>query len=297
MSLSAKSTAEEVTQGVNLTGKTVVITGVNSGLGFETMRVLALRGAKIIALARTVEKAQQACSKIEGDTFPVACELSDWGSVYSAAQTINKLDIPIDIIICNAGIMAPKHLSLAHGLEMQFATNYMGHYILVRRLLDKIKSAQAGRIILLSSDAHKAFVMSGGIDFDNLDASKGYRPWFFYGQSKMADLLFAKALASSLKGSHASACAVHPGIISTGLGRDSGWLMKILMLATKKQQKTVPQGAATVCWAATHPGLEKYTGHYFSDCAPAKCHKLANNPALIEKLWRTSESLASTYLQ
>ena len=296
MSFSAKSTAEEVTQGFNLTGKTVVITGVNSGLGFETMRVLALRGAKIIGLARTLEKAQQACSKIEGDTIPVACELSDWGSVYSAAQTINELNIPIDIIICNAGIMAPKHLSHAHGLEMQFATNYMGHYILVRRLLDKLKSAEAGRIILLSSDAHKAFVMPGGIDFDNLDASKGYRPWYFYGQSKMADLLFAKALVSSLKGSSAAAYAVHPGIISTGLGRESGWLKKILMFVTKSQQKTIPQGAATACWVATQPGLEASNGHYFSDCAPAKCHKLANDSALIEKLWRTSESLASAYL-
>lgn len=296
MSFSAKSTAEEVTQGFNLTGKTVVITGVNSGLGFETMRVLALRGAKIIGLARTLDKAQQACSQIEGETIPVACELSDWGSVYSAAKTINDLDIPIDIIICNAGIMAPTNLSHAHGLEMQFATNYMGHYILVRRLLDKVKSAANGRIILLSSDAHKAFVMPGGIDFENLDARKGYRPWYFYGQSKMADLLFSKALSSHLKDTTATAYAVHPGIISTGLGRESGWLMNILMFATKWQQKTIPQGAATACWVATQPGLEKSNGHYFSDCAPAKCHKLANDSTLIEKLWNTSESLASAYL-
>jgi NAD(P)-dependent dehydrogenase (short-subunit alcohol dehydrogenase family) len=296
MSYSSKSTAEEVTAHVDLAGKTVVITGVNSGLGFESMRVLALRGAKIIGLARTLEKAEQACAKIQGDLVPLACELSDWASVRAAADAIDEMGGPVDILICNAGIMAPKQLTTAHGLEMQFATNYMGHFILVRRLLEQVKLADAGRVVLLSSAAHAAFVMPGGIDFDNLDAHKGYRPWYFYGQSKMADLLFARALASELEGSRATAYAVHPGIIRTGLGRESGWLMKILMLATRRQHKTIPQGAATPCWAATQAGLEKYTGQYFSDCAPAAPHKLADDPLLVKKLWEKSTTLAADFL-
>jgi len=126
MKFTPRSTAEQVTEGLDLTGKTAVVTGVNSGLGFETMRVLSLRGTRVIGLARTLEKAQRACARVSGETTSVACELSDWASVREAAIAIRKIDRPVDMLICNAGVISTKKLNLAHGLEMQFATNHMG---------------------------------------------------------------------------------------------------------------------------------------------------------------------------
>ncbi|WP_339675720.1 SDR family NAD(P)-dependent oxidoreductase [uncultured Zhongshania sp.] len=116
MTFSKKATAEAVTDGMDLSGKTIVITGVNSGIGYETMRVLALRGAHIIACARSIEKAQQACESIAGKTTPAVCELSDMASVKHCAETIQALNTPIDVIICNAGIMALPTLQVKDGL-------------------------------------------------------------------------------------------------------------------------------------------------------------------------------------
>ena len=166
-----RSTAEQVTNDVDLTGKTIVLTGVNSGLGYETMRVLTARGAHVIGLARTLHKATEACKQMDGTTTPVACELSDLDSVKRCAGSIVAKDIPIDVLICNAGIMALPKLILKDGLEMQFLTNHMGHFLLVYLLQEKVKQAQ-GRIVMLSSSGHQLTV-KGGINFDNLDGSQG----------------------------------------------------------------------------------------------------------------------------
>src|SRR5210317_1029203 len=128
-----EATGEEVTQGLDLSGKTILITGANSGLGYETMRVLAMRGAHIIAIARNMEKAQKACASIVGKTTPVACELTDFNSVVACTDTIKALNRPIDVLICNAGIMELPELEQVYGIEKQFIVNYLGHFILTNR--------------------------------------------------------------------------------------------------------------------------------------------------------------------
>ena len=120
-----RSTSEHVTEGLDLRGKIALITGANSGLGFESMRVLALRGAHVIGAARTLDKAREACSLVEGHTTPIACELSDLASVSACADTVHKLGCPIDVLMCNAGIMAPPKLEQKDGLELQFLTNHL----------------------------------------------------------------------------------------------------------------------------------------------------------------------------
>ena len=213
-------TAEEITEGIDLSGKSVVLTGVNSGLGAETMRVLSLRGAHVFGLARTLEKAREACSAVPGSTTALECELGDWQSVRTCAEAIKADGQPIDVLIANAGIMAPKELVLHHGLESTFAINHMGHFVLAHHLLEQVRRADRGRIVLVSSDAHKVFVTSRtGVEFDALDGSKGNRPWKFYGQSKLANVLHAKALAARLEGSGGTANALHPGVIRTGLAQ------------------------------------------------------------------------------
>jgi WW domain-containing oxidoreductase len=296
MAFNRKSTAEQVTEGLDLSGKTIVITGVNSGLGLESMRVLCLRGAHVIGLARNMQKAQEACDSVAGQATPVACELSDLASVKAAGEGIRHMAMPIDVLITNAGIMAPNQLSHAHGLEMQFVTNHIGHFVLIQHLLDQVKRADAGRIVILSSYGH-TMTVKGGIDFDNLDASHGYSPWRFYGQSKLANLLTARYMASQLKDSGVMVNSVHPGVIQTNLTRYAGGLLMTLMgIFAKPIEKTVEQGAATQCYVAVNPEAAAISGEYFSNCAVAKTTAAGRNALLAEELWKKSEELARDYL-
>jgi NAD(P)-dependent dehydrogenase (short-subunit alcohol dehydrogenase family) len=288
------STAEDVTAGLSLAGKTCLITGCNSGLGLEAMRVLTLRGAHVIGAARTLEKAQRACSSVEGETTPVACELADPASVRACITTLTSTRILLDAIICNAGIMALPTLTQAYGYELQFFTNHIGHFILVNGVLGNL--AADARVVVLSSAAHQ-YAPKGGIEFDNLSGEKGYRPWVAYGQSKFANLLFAKELARRFAGSAKTANALHPGVISTNLGRN----MKLPLFANTifyriggaLMFKSIPQGAATECFVAVHPLAAKSSGLYFSDCNPAKPRQDAEDPNSARRLWDESERIVA----
>ena len=291
-----RSTAEDVTTDIDLHGKTIMITGCNSGLGFESMRVLARRGAHVIGAARTREKAQDAGAEAGADMTPVACELSDLDSVVACTEEVAALKQPIDVLLCNAGIMALPKLQQKYGLEMQFLTNHLGHFVLVNRLLERIKQAPAGRVVMVSSLGHLTSV-PGGINFDNLSGDKGYIPFTFYGQSKLANLLMSNELARRLDGSKATSNAIHPGIIMTPLMRNFGGVRATLSkLLSWPFSRNVQQGAATQCYVATAPALEGVSGHYFSDCNPATMSIHGKNPELARRLWTVSEDLAADYL-
>ena len=160
------TTAEEVTAGISLEGKTILVTGCNSGLGQEAIRVLAMRGARIVGTARTKEKAESALKQVSGKShLGLECELANPSSVRSCIAEIKKQKIKLDVIICNAGIMALPKLEKAYGYELQFFTNHIGHFILVNGLLDEL--TEEGRVVMLSSAAHMN-APKEGIDFDNL---------------------------------------------------------------------------------------------------------------------------------
>ena len=291
-----RSTAEEVTAGVDLEGKTMLITGCNSGLGLESMRVLAARGAHIIGCARSRDKAAMAAVHAGIDITPVPCELSDLDSVVACTEEVLGLGKPLDALICNAGIMGLPELRQRYGLEMQFLTNHLGHFVLVRRLLDLVRQAPAGRIVMVSSLGHY-FSVPGGINFDNLSGERHYDPWTFYGQSKLANLLMSNELARRLSDSRATANAVHPGIIHTPLMRNlSGLQFNLSSLLSWPVARNVGQGAATQCYVATTPALEGVSGAYFVDCNPARTSIHARNPDLAARLWAASEELAAGYL-
>ncbi len=287
------STAEEVTAELDLSGKRYLITGCNSGLGQEAMRVLIVRGAEVIGSARSMVKAKSACNRFGDRAIPVECDLAEPRSVRACVQTVESLGGQLDGIIANAGIMALPDLVVKHGLELQFLTNHMGHFILVTGLLQRL--SPNGRVVMLSSSAHK-MVPKSGIEFENLDGSQGYSPWMAYGQSKLANLLFAKALAHRLHGTQQTANAVHPGVINTGLQRSmSGFLAGTLKAMEPLFLKSIPQGAATEVYVATHPDAASCRGEYFSDCNVAKSSGLSHDPDLAEKLWRESERLAAGF--
>ena len=286
------STAEQVTEGLDLAGKTILVTGCNSGLGQEALRVLTMRGARVVGTARTVEKAKVACDAVKGgSTIPLACELADPASVKACVAEVKRQGLKLDAIICNAGIMALPKLEKAFGYELQFFTNHIGHFILVTGLLEQL--TDTGRVVMLSSAAHLQ-APKGGIQFDNLDGSKGYGEWANYGQSKIANLLFAKELARRFAGTKKTANAVHPGVIATNLSRHMNPVARFFFGAVGPLAlKTVPQGAATEVYVATSPAAASISGEYFADCNVARPRKDATDAELAKKLWEVSEKIVA----
>ncbi len=293
------TTAEEVTTGLDLKGQTALVTGATSGIGLETAQVLALRGAHVLVTGRTLEKARAACESIPGRATPLACELEDFDGVAECAARVTQLGVPLDMLICNAGIMAPPRLELVRGLEKQYVVNHLSHFLLVHRLLDAVRAAPAGRVVMVSSSAHK-WAPPGGIAFDNLTGEKGYDPRVFYGQSKLANALVARELAKRLAGSGTTANAVHPGLIITNIIRYiPTWqqlLAPLLGPLLRSRIKTTPQGAATTCYVAAHPDTAKISGRYFADCAVATPEKVMEDDKLAARLWADSEKLTRTWL-
>lgn len=291
-----RSTAEDVTEGLSLKGKIVLVTGCNSGLGLETMRVLCKRGAHVIGTARTLEKANNATRSVEGKTTALACELSEPRSVKDCIKKIKESGNKIDIIIANAGIMALPKLQKKHGFELQFLTNHMGHFILVTGLLDQL--TEHGRVVILSSQAHQA-APKEGIEFDNLDGTLGYSLWRAYGQSKLANLLFAKELARRFTGTNKTANAIHPGVIRTNLGRSMNpFLINVLLkMVDPIFLKNIAEGAATQCFVAVHPSCAGVNGEYFADSNQATSSKIGQNAELAKRLWERSEEIAGSLLR
>lgn len=288
------STAEQVTAGLDLTGRTYLLTGCNSGIGLETLRVLLLRGGHVIAVARAEDKARDALHSVGAgpqDATPVACELSEPASVRACVEAVRGLGRPLDAVIANAGIMALPRLKQLHGYEAQFFTNHVGHFMLVTGLLEAL--ADSGRVVMVSSRAH---MRAGpeGIELDNLSGERGYNPWRAYGQSKLANLLFARELARRFEGSGKTAYSLHPGVIRTNLGRHlpaAAWAA--FAVVGPLFLKTVPQGAATQCYLATRPGLEPHSGKYFADCNVEPPGRNGENDLLAAQLWTVSEQIVA----
>ena len=285
------STAEDVTEGLDLLGKNILVTGVNSGLGAETLRVLALRGARVLGCARSDAKAGAACAPYGVNATPFACDLGEPATIRACVDAVKADGARIDAILCNAGIIAMPQRELLFGVERQFFTNHIGHFMLVTGLLDQL--ADDARVVMTSSGAHMA-APKGGIQFDDLAFERTYSPWRSYGQSKIANLLFAKELARRFEGTPRTANAVHPGVIFTNLGRHMHPVMNFFYALGKPLfLKSTPQGAATQCYVATNPAVADVSGEYFADCNIAKPRKDAEDPELARKLWEVSEEIVA----
>ena len=290
------TTADEVAKGIDLSGKMVLITGCNSGLGYESMRTMASRGAHVIGTARTAEKAKTACDSVDGKTTPLVCELTDFESIVACADQVQAMDTPIDVLMCNAGIMALPKLEQVNGLEKQFVVNHLGHYILTRRLLDRVEAAPSARIVMLSSIGYKN-APKEGIQFDNLSGENGYKAFTAYGQTKLANALFSLELAKRYAGTSVTSNAVHPGMVATNLGRYITGKPRDPNEPLREGFKTPEQGAATQVYVAIDPKLEGVSGYYFEDCNPVEPEgPHMNDYELSAKLWEVSEELTKAYI-
>ena len=295
----AKSTAEEVTLGLDLTGKTAVVTGCNSGLGYETMRVLAMRGAHVIGTGRNLEKASKACSSVSGKTIPVALELSNFNSIIECANTISKLTLPIDILVCNAGINTFSDLELVNGVERTFAVNHLGHFLFVNRLMPLLRESSESRIVHVSSKSAYVQAPDVGIDFNNLKGEGAFDYWEAYGRSKLANALFSLELSTRLKGSSITSNALHPGLVQTNIARNAPVILRTAFdWFGGLISKSIEEGAATQVYVATNPNLKEVSGALFEDCNPVNVsgdHFLFDK-AMAERLWNTSEKMIESYL-
>lgn len=246
-------------------GRTIMVTGANSGLGKQTARALAAAGATVLLACRDAERAAVARAEI-GSEVPgadleiVSLDLSDLSSVTAAAEEVSGRPAPLDVLVNNAGVMAPPYLETADGFELQFGTNHLGHFALTGRLIEKLVASDAPRVVTLSSTAHRL----GKMDFDDLNSKRSYSRWPAYGQSKLANLLFTLELSRRARaaGTDLIAAAAHPGYSATnlqtaGIGLGAmGTLMKPLMIAGNLIfAQDDASGALPTLYAATAPGV------------------------------------------
>ncbi len=296
----AEATAEAVTAGLNLKGKYAVVTGCTSGIGLETMRVLAGRGAFVVGTSRSMERAEKACKSVVGITSPARLDLGDFESVVECAEHIRGMRIPIDMLICNAGYLGGGNArELVHGVEKHFAVNHLGHYIFVNRVLDRLYIADQGRIVMTASRTAYTEAPEQGILFDDLTFSTGYSGLTAYGHSKLAIVLFSLALSKLLRGTRITTNSMHPGVIDTEIGRHFNPVMRFgLKLVAAVGGKTIEQGAATGCYLATHKSLGAVSGRYFEDCNAVIVGGVNHlyNDAMAEQLMAVSEALTADYL-
>ncbi|CAI9092260.1 OLC1v1027453C1 [Oldenlandia corymbosa var. corymbosa] len=299
---SSSSTAEDVTQGIDGSGLTAIVTGASSGIGAETARVLALRGVDVVMGVRNMAAGQEVKDSIHKE-IPAAkvdtmeLDLSSMASVRKFASDFNSSGRPLNILINNAGIMANPFKLSKDNIELQFATNHLGHFLLTHLLLDTMKKTyhqtkKEGRIVNLSSEAHRT-TYKEGVRFDKINDEEGYKRWLAYGQSKLSNILHANELSRRLKedGVEITANSLHPGVIATNLFRHFGVFGEIVGKLGKLVLKTPQQGAATTCYVALNPQVKGISGEYFSDSNIAKPTSKATDVDLAKRLWDFSMDL------
>ena len=285
----------------DLTERCAFVTGANSGIGLETARVLAARGARVLLGCRDDRRAQEAARVIRS-TVPdarldiVPIDLASLASVRVAAAQVVTQEPRLDLLVNNAGVMALPRQKTADGFEMQFGVNHLGHFALTGLLLELLLATPASRVVTVSSTAHRI----GRVDFDNLQGERTYGRWRQYGLSKVANLLFTYELQRRLSRAHAETIAVacHPGIADTALGRDAGPLMKLGGPLMRRFTQPPAAGALPTLRAATDPGVrggQFYGPEHNSHGAPIETRSSAysHDTVVARRLWSVSEALTT----
>nr|XP_027082977.1 short-chain dehydrogenase TIC 32, chloroplastic-like isoform X2 [Coffea arabica] len=316
----SKSTAEQVTDYCpDLRSITAIITGATSGIGAETARVLAKRGARLVLPARSLKAAEDSKARIlsefpESDIIVMPLDLSSFFSVRKFVADFRSLNLPLHLLINNAGKFTQEHAISEDGIEMTFATNYLGHFLLTKLLVTKmVETAKStgvqGRIVNVSSSIHSWFSGDPISYLSSITRSRShYDATRAYALSKLANVLHTKELAQRLQEMEANVTVncVHPGIVRTRLTRERDGLItgrypnsfiintsNLVFFLASKLLKTIPQAAATTCYVATHPRLLNVTGKYFADCNEAPASKLASNSSEAARIWSASETMIS----
>ncbi len=279
--LGAETTTDEVLEGVNLSGKRILVTGVSAGLGIETARALAAHGALVVGAARDLGKARSATENVRAEAANggalelIELDLASLASVRACADALVKAGEQLDVVIANAGVMACPKSTTKDGFETQFGTNHLGHFVFVNRIVSLFKNGS--RLVNLSSSGHRFADVD--LDDPNFERTE-YTEFGAYGRSKTANILFAVEFDRRHKQAGIRATAVHPGGIQTELGRHlAPEVIQNLIDSINASQpagspgfkwKTIPQGAATSVWAGVVASPDTIGGRYCEDCHVAE---------------------------
>lgn len=281
----------------DMQGKTVVVTGGNSGIGFETASALAGMGARVLVTARNADKGRAAVAAIAqrvdgaGQVQLVTFDLADFSSVRRGAAEILEQAPRLDVLVNNAGLVLTERAETVEGLEATFATNHLGPFLLTNLLLDRVRASAPSRIVNVASNAHGS--ARKGIPFDDLQSAGHYRPMRVYGQSKLANMLFTLELARRLESTGVTANSLHPGTVRTGYGAD-GDTTGLLAFGIKISGPfflSPEEGARTSVYLASSPEVAGVSGEYFVKCRPKRPKPWALDADAARRLWEVSEEL------
>jgi NAD(P)-dependent dehydrogenase (short-subunit alcohol dehydrogenase family) len=272
-------------------GKTVIVTGANSGVGLATTVELARRGATVVMACRSAERGEEALKEARRQSGSdkvelLLCDLGSLDSIRAFVQAFQARHRVLDVLINNGGVFALKRETTREGFESQLGVNHLGHFLLTNLLREELRRAPQGRIITVSSGAHKV----GSIHWEDPHLTRKYSAWKGYAQSKLANILFTQGLAERLRGTPVTANCLHPGAVATQLGKDrkTGFGEAILRLL-KPFFLTPERGAETSVYLATSEEVTHVSGEYFYKKKIEPLSKKARNPELAERLWAWSE--------
>lgn len=274
-------------------GKHVMITGPTEGIGRATAFALAEQGAHLHLLCRNPAKATDLVEALKTkhagirvDTY--LADLGNFDEVRAAAASFVARNEPLDVLINNAGLINTRRVLLDNGQEQMFAVNHLGHFLLTTLLLEPLKRAAQGRVVVVASEAYR---FCSAIRFDDLQWQRGYRTFRTYGHSKLANVLFARELAGRLTDTRVTVNSLHPGGVRSQLGAQNHWYAGHILKLVKPFLRTAEKGAETSIYLATSDDVTTTTGEYFFDCRPKKTTRSARDPEQARKLWDLSERL------
>ncbi|CRL06704.1 CLUMA_CG019438, isoform A [Clunio marinus] len=281
------------TKDTKIDNKVVIITGANTGIGKENAIDFAKRGGKVYIACRDLKRGEDALGEIRrisgsNNVHFLQLDLASMDSIREFSRKFHELESQLHILINNAGVMACDKAYTKDGFEMQLGTNHLGHFLLTHLLLDLLKASAPSRIVAVSSEGHRM----GNINKTDLMSEKSYSKWGAYGQSKLANILFARELGKKLEGTGVVVNSLHPGVVKTELGRHmSANFQRFFMKPFSFLYKTPWEGAQTQICVALDPDLENVTGKYFSDCKEKTPSSNARNDETAKWLYDKSIEL------
>jgi len=289
----ARSTADQVLAGVDLTRTRMVVTGCESGIGLETMKALAANGAHVIGLARTIDDARAACNAADTSSTPIACDLTDCASIDSAADSICDLAGPLDAIVTNTDLADPCVPTRRYGIELPTIVEYIGHFALVSRLSHRVRS-NGGRIVLASSDVSMNYAPTEAITLHNPIDRHFYERLLSYGQAESANAIYAKELSRRLAPRGVSVNSWDSGSIrGARLDRHPGIARRLIYRVARLFLKSAAQRAATAALLAASPLAAGISGEHWSRCQITHGNPLLDDEILIKRFWETSEQIVT----
>ncbi len=279
-------------------GKTVLITGGNAGIGKEAARQLAARGAHVVITSRDPAKGEQALQDLRDGDLPgsVRClplDLASFASIRALAARVREELPRLDVLVNNAGAVLGERRLTEEGFEMTFGVNHLGHFLLTDLLLPLLRDSAPSRVVAVASEAHRA--ARRGIDFDDLQRERAYRPFPVYAESKLANILFARELARREADHGISAFSVHPGVVASRFSQDGDTrgIIPLFYRVARPFLRDSARGARSTVYAASAPGIEGQSGAYFLDERERRPNRPARDDELAARLWAVSEELVA----